>query len=245
MLHKHTGSVQTFTAPHSTSYKLEVWGAKGGGSGGKGGYSIGNKSLNSSNNLYVCVGGTGGTNSGNNGGSAGYNGGGRGGNGFQGTYTWTIGGGCGGGGATHIAIANRGVLKNYKEYKSELLLVAGGGGGYGNAPAGGAGGGTSGGNVTTYKGTYSLTGATQTSGYAFGQGQDGITKTQAGDCGAEGNGGGGGGLYGGSTLQKTGPDSDCSGTGGSGYVGAVTNGSTTAGVREGNGYAKITWMPVL
>ena len=223
-----------------------MWGAQGGNSGGKGGYSIGNKNLNSSNNLYICVGSSGGNYSGNNGGSAGYNGGGKGGNGFQGTYTWTIGGGAGGGGATHIAVSNnRGVLKNYKDFKSELLLVAGGGGGYGHAPQGGTGGGTSGGNVTTYRGTYSLAGATQSTGYAFGQGQDGITKTRAGDCGAEGNGGGGGGLYGGSTLQQMGTDSDCSGTGGSGYVGAVTNGSTTAGVREGNGYALVTWMPVL
>ena len=47
-MHKHTGSVQTFTAPSATTYKLEVWGAQGGGNGGKGGYSIGNISLISS-----------------------------------------------------------------------------------------------------------------------------------------------------------------------------------------------------
>ena len=72
-----------------------------------------------------------------------------------------------------------------------------------------------------------------------------MTKTQAGDAGAEGNGGGGGGYYGGPTIQKVGASSNCSGTGGSGYIGGVTKGSTTVGVRDGNGYALITWMPVL
>ena len=33
-----TKSIQTFTAPHDGLYMLEVWGAQGGGSGGKGGY---------------------------------------------------------------------------------------------------------------------------------------------------------------------------------------------------------------
>ena len=222
-----------------------MWGAQG-GNGGKGGYSIGNKSLNSSNNLYICVGSTGGIPSGNNGGSAGYNGGGKGGNGFQGNYSWTIIGGSGGGGATHIAItSNRGVLKNYVNNKSEIIIVAGGGGGYGHVSSVGAGGGTTGGSATSVRSVYTIAGATQTSGYAFGQGQDGMTKTQAGDAGAEGNGGGGGGYYGGPTIQKVGASSNCSGTGGSGYIGGVTKGSTTVGVRDGNGYALITWMPVL
>lgn len=35
----------------------------------------------------------------------------------------------GGGGATHIATANRGELKNYENYKDEVLIVAGAGGG--------------------------------------------------------------------------------------------------------------------
>ena len=249
--YKNTGNVQTFTAPCSANYKLEVWGAQGGNyesmSGGKGGYSIGNKNLNSSNNLYVCVGGTGGTYSGNTGGSAGYNGGGKGGNGYQGDYQHIIPGGAGGGGATHIAITtNRGVLKNYINNKSEIILVAGGGGGvivWGDA--GGIGGGTNGGNVASYGNVYSCSGATQSSGYSFGQGQDGKTKTQGGSYGSEGNGGGGGGWYGGPTIQNMGNYSDCSGTGGSGYIGGVTNGTTTAGIQSGNGKALITWMPVL
>ena len=245
-LQQYTGNVQTFTAPSATTYKLEVWGAQGGSSGGNGGYSVGNKTLSSSNNLYICVGSAGGNYSGNNGGSGGYNGGGKGGTGFQGGYSWTIAGGGGGGGATHIAITNnRGVLKNYVNNKNEILIVAGGGGGNGHGQLAGTGGGTNGGNAISSRNTYTISGATQTSGYAFGQGQDGKTKTQAGDNGAEGNGGGGGGYYGGPTIQNVGTGSNCSGTGGSGYIGGVTNGTTTAGVSEGNGKALITWMTVL
>ncbi|WP_024990751.1 glycine rich domain-containing protein, partial [Segatella albensis] len=247
---------QTFTAPISGDYKLEVWGAQGGGwnnYGGLGGYSIGYKSLSTSNKLYVCVGSKGGDILGNTGGNGGYNGGGKGGNGCQGDYTYTIVGGGGGGGATHIATTDRGVLKNYKDfYELELLLVAGGGGGLLNTP--GVGGGESGGNATSDGGT-TIEGATQISGYAFGQGQDGKTKSVAAGSGAEGNGGGGGGLYGGHASQLEGVNSNCAGTGGSGYVGDVTNGATIAGNQtfpspnggtetghSGDGYAIITWQ---
>ena len=246
--YKNTGSVQTFTAPISTSYKLEVWGAQGGGNGGKGGYSIGNISLISSNNLYIYVGGKGGNNSDiYNGGSGGYNGGGDGGNGHTSHY-----GGAGGGGATHIAITtNRGELKNYVNNKSEIRIVAGGGGGLAvNAQGNGHGGGTNGNSTQScgWKGAgiFSIPGGTQTTGYAFGQGQNGITNTVGGLCGEEGAGGGGGGWYGGFASQVNGGDgSSCSGAGGSGYIGGVTNGTTTAGIQTGNGKALITWMPVL
>ncbi|WP_027452732.1 glycine rich domain-containing protein [Segatella albensis] len=252
--------MQTFTAPISTSYKIQCWGASGGNVGpnelgGGGGYSIGNKSLNESNNLYVCVGSQGNSNSSEGiGGSGGYNGGGKGGNAVQSIYS----GGAGGGGATHIAILiNRGELKNYEDsYLSELLLVAGGGGGgTAHCPKAGVGGGVNGGNGINSVSTYTITGATQTSGYAFGQGQDGVTKIQAHDKDAEGNGGGGGGFYGGPASQRTDKWSDCPGTGGSGYVGSVSNGITIAGDQtfaspsggtetghSGDGYAIISWI---
>ncbi len=223
-----------------------MWGAQGGtyngaAYGGKGGYTIGFKNLNLSNKLYICIGSQGGSNSGSNGGAGGYNGGGKGGNGFS-SYT----GAAGGGGATHIAITNnRGVLSSYINNKSEVLLVAGGGGGNGFYTKVGYGGGLNGGNAISVSNVYTITGATQNSGYAFGQGQDGKTKTKHGNGGAEGNGGGGGGWYGGNACQLEGNNSACSGSGGSGYVGTVTNGTTTAGVQSGNGKALITWMPVL
>ena len=256
--YKHTGSVQTFTAPISGDYKLEVWGAQGGGwnnYGGLGGYSIGYKSLSTSNKLYVCVGSRGSLPSGMTGGNGGYNGGGRGGNGFNGYHSWP--GGAGGGGATHIAITtNRGVLKNYEDYQSELILVAGAGGGMGvNGLIAGVGGGLTGGDAFSNRELYTIKGATQTSGYTFGQGQNGINKTQEEDCDAEGVGGGGGGFYGGLTCLETGRYSDCCGAGGSGYVGGVTNGATIAGDQtfpspsggtetghSGNGYCIITWQ---
>ena len=53
--------------------------------------------------------------------------------------------------------------------------------------------------------------------------------------------GGGGGYYGGGSAVQYGSAAG----GGSGYIGGVTNGSTTAGVQSGNGKALVTWMPVL
>ena len=60
----YTGAEQTFTAPVSGTYRLETWGAQGGTfqiletilSGGYGGYSSGNISLEKENKLYITVG---------------------------------------------------------------------------------------------------------------------------------------------------------------------------------------------
>ena len=186
-------------------------------SGGKGGYSIGNKSLNSSNNLYVCVGGTGGTYSGNTGGSAGYNGGGKGGNGYQGDYQHIIPGGAGGGGATHIAITtNRGVLKNYINNKSEIILVAGGGGGVSAHDIPGYAGGLSSNDSqhAFHSERFIAKGATQTSGYKFGEGAS-ADRTS-----------GGGGYYGGNTTsiwENSSRYSEyCASSGGSSFISGHT-----------------------
>ena len=130
--YKNTGNVQTFTAPASTVYKLEVWGAQGGtgylpedntiyGIGGKGGYSMGTQKV--STILYIVVGG-----SGLNSSKyeckpikGGYNGGGTG--GANGDTTWGS-----GGGATHIA-SSTGLLSSLSTNKSSVIIVAGGGGG--------------------------------------------------------------------------------------------------------------------
>ena len=82
---------------------------------------------------------------------------------------------------------------------------------------------------------------TQSSGYKFGQGQNGRDGANA-DCNCEGNGGGGGGYYGGGSHTKSGAFTNASGSGGSGYIGGVSNGNTNTGVRQGNGYAKITFL---
>ena len=207
----YTGGVQTYTAPCTARYKLEVWGAQGGkdsGTGGKGGYAVGYVDLNTGDKLYVVVGSKGADSTAGRGG--GYNGGGNAG---------TSGSSGAGGGATHIAKTNRGVLANYNSYHSEVLIVAGGGGGAGTSSSnGGAGGGREGEDA-------SGTGGTQTTGHAFGQGQG-----KSGD-----GGGGGGGWFGGKAASG-----DRGAGGGSGYTGGVINGSMTNGARDGNGYAKIT-----
>lgn len=63
----YTGNVQTFVAPVSTTYTLEVWGASGGGGSnqlrgshkGLGGYSKGNITLSAGQTIYLYIGGQG------------------------------------------------------------------------------------------------------------------------------------------------------------------------------------------
>ena len=235
----YTGSVQTFTAPHTTTYKLEVWGAEGERYwentcvAGKGGYSSGEKTLSFSTKLYVAIGGKANNNTGvayyaN---SGGYNGGGN--------------GQLGGGGATHIAITNdRGVLANYVNNKDEVLIVAGGGGGADHYTTGGDGGGNVGldaSNRSTSRNYSNGKGGTQSAGgggYQSGSfGKGGDARNQSNSEGA-----GGGGWYGGGSAYTS---QDGGGGGGSGYIGGISNGSMLTGIQEGNGKALITWMPVL
>jgi hypothetical protein len=258
----YTGTVQTYKVPVTGTYKLEVWGAQGGGFSetfrGRGGYSYGTVFLNRNSVLYIYVGGQGGNPTYSSdysygisgtgfGGVGGYNGGGKGGNGFTG-YS----GSGGGGGATHIAAIN-GLLNTLSSNKSAVLIVAGGGGG-GSFGEGGPGGGENG--VSATFGTYTSIGGGQLSGYQFGQGQDGYSKTSFGNTGAEGNGGGGGGWYGGYACQTgNGDNTNVGGGGGSGYIDSGVTGVTIAGNvsftdydgttvtgHSGNGYARITFI---
>ena len=197
----------TYTVPYTGDYKLETWGAQGGGNasyaGGYGGYASGNISLTKGQILYLNVGGT------NSGTTGGYNGGGT-----------ALTGGTGGGGATHIATKS-GLLSSLPSDLSSILMVSGGGGGKGNTGAGGNAGGISGNNGTDGACTNKAGGgATQTAGGrcvdsawcnagSFGLGGSG----KAGNNG----GAGGGGLYGGGS--GTGGDCYGGGGGGSGYIG--------------------------
>ena len=223
--YNYTGNIQSFTAPVSGTYKLEVWGAQGGCNGGKGGYSYGNIKMNKGSIIYVCVGGIGLAESV----SGGYNGGG--GSGATGVS---------GGGATHISATNKGVLTNYSNYQSEVLIVAGGGGGN-DAADGGYGGGEVGGAGSTYGGADGSigTGGTQSSGGGPSQGEFGIGGS-ANSSPDHGAGGGGGWYGGGGTTYAAG-----GGGGGSGHLGsALINGTTGMqnGVRSSNGYARITFI---
>lgn len=240
----YKGSVEEYVVPYTGTYLLEVWGAGGGKytgtnnpDGGQGGYVYGKINLTAGTKLYVCVGGKGGGNNGNTKGTGGYNGGADGGPG----NTWN--GGAGGGGATHIAMTtDRGVLKNYKNNSSEILIVAGGAGGASYNCFGGTGGGNETGGLNGESGEINeqkstgvalsssdaayVAGGTPTSGYAFGEGQTGIQGSGSSSTNSDaygwqrGTGGGGGGYYGGYAHQRKGTytKSNASGGGGSGYI---------------------------
>lgn len=217
----YTGAVQSDTLPAGT-YKLECWGAQGGSYsttyyGGKGGYSVGEITLEQDTTIYVYVGGqgTGGTSSGSK--AAGFNGGGA---GYSTSTTYLTGSG---GGASDVRIGTDSLYAR--------VIVAGGGGGFGsynstasNRKVGGYGGGTSGGTGGQYSTSYKAgTGGTQTAkGTSYYSST--ANSTTYGTLPAFGTGGaskntsyqiagGGGGWYGGGYAGRGGGAG-----GGSGYV---------------------------
>ena len=267
------GTIDEFSIPELTQYKLECWGAASWGTVYGGGYSYGNYKATEKNKvLYVCAGAEGArggkysNTAWNLGGKGGYNGGGNGGNGYAGLNLPTGGGGNGGGGATHIAFKT-GLLKVFKDtYKDDVLLVAGGQGGgylYNTAPENSWGGGVQGAGVFAYKFGVNMGGGPVSEGdYAdgtkFGEGMDGPSYKNNYSSGSEGNGGGGGGLIGGRAFQGTWINSDCDGGGGCGYVNKthLLNPETIAGNQnflspsretenghKGGGAAQISWLP--
>ena len=245
------GSVQTFTAPVTGNYNLQVWGASGGNSssgylGGNGGYSKGTISLNNGDVLYIHVGGKGldGV-SGNTSQVGGYNGGGK----SSGSSSNRYGIGGSGGGATHIAKVD-GLLSTLSTSTSNILLVAGAGGGAANYKGyiGGAGGGTTGTTGIGYSTSRQATAGSQTAGGAPG---NNATDETIGSFGKGGDaysgsfsvytfsGGGGAGFYGGGGgLGRSGPNSSYSrytsgGGGGSGYINtSLTNALTLDGTKS-------------
>ena len=237
------GSGQTFTAPCNGEYKLEVWGAQGGGgikdsdnyTGGYGAYSVGEVNLPVQSSLKINVGGNGvcgnSTTTTNN--IGGYNGGGDA-PADAGHIT------CSGGGATHIATVS-GLLKNLSSYKNtggnnnsnEILIVAGGGGGaswarVGDIGTGGSGGGKIGSNGVTNAltssyttgGTQSESGCYYTNNTPYNEscnGSFGLGAKLYNYQGTYHGGAGGGGYYGGGATTY---DYSAGGGGGSGYIGS-------------------------
>ena len=236
--------------------------------GGYGGYATGTIYMKQNEILYVNVGSQGPSNvtTSKNGTfvswSGGYNGGGK---AVVSDFYGFVGGG---GGASHIATKS-GLLSALENSKSSIIIVAGGGGGAmyynynsaGSKGMGGTGGGISGssGYLNTV-GNSPTTGGSQTSGFKFGLGATTAVSS--------GNGyfpGGGGGYYGG-YGGEWGPG----GAGGSGFIGntlltnkamycysctestaeatkttstTCTNSSATTNcAKQGNGYAKITFI---
>ncbi|MCF8220151.1 MAG: hypothetical protein K9I97_01585, partial [Cryomorphaceae bacterium] len=232
----YTGAVQTFTAPAAGTYTLDVYGARGGNvtsyyptNGGLGGRSQGTITLTAGQVVYVYVGGQGADRLGNHpyGGctftAGGWNGGGA---------NRSAGNGTPGGGASDLRVGGQGLANR--------VIVAGGGGGCGwTYAAGGSGGGLTGGAGTNH----GSGGATQAAGGAVGGSSGGCGQTAGtlgvggdGSGSSAGGGGGGGGYYGGG-----GGGYNQGGGGGSSYIGGVTNGTTTAGVRNGDGQVIISW----
>lgn len=229
--YSYTTGVRSLYLTPGKLWKLEAWGAQGGGPGGKGGYSVGYTTIPQT--VYFVTGGMGGTSltsgSKNGGGGAGgYNGG-----GYGGVFSGAP--GPGGGGATHIATTNRGLLTGYNGRISELLLVAGGGGGRTSTGYGGGtiGGSTVGGGLGATQnaagGTASPSWGGSSSVAGFGYGANAWFN----------NGAGGGGLYGGGASIGT---SGSGGGGGSGYANTskLDEATTTGDVNIGNGRVKIT-----
>ena len=257
-----TGKEQSFTAPYSGYYQMEVWGAAGGKDdhdGGKGGYSTGTVYLSQGDKLYVYVGGVGLSRATGIGG--GWNGGGDAGN---------SGNSGGGGGMTHISTSRNPVdnkaATNKKNNRGKnpfwnpvgTLIVAGGGGGGGytggkpDQLTGGFGGGETAGKGGANE---AASNATHT-GYMQGYGQNRYDVKGSSSDG----GGAGAGWYGGYVNPNG--NMDFGGGGGTGYVAAtfgqhaITGGKTIAGNESfpatdgknteqghaGNGYAKITFI---
>lgn len=248
----YTGGMQTFTAPVTGVYKLEVIGAKGGHSSwstdGKeadasclGGYGCGYKMLKKGDVLHICCGGYNGQST-----TGGYNGGGGGASNWSGVV------GGAGGGATHIATMTGTLAEIGKTNLSKILIVAGGAGGGSNCGYGAytKWGGNGGGETGKKQSASSATPGTQSSGNAFGQGGKASANSYWDDYEAGfAAGGGGGGLYGGTG----GGDYFHAGAGGSGYIGGVPaftykgktyspSWTTGSSLSTGNGYAVITFM---
>ncbi|WP_081657268.1 glycine rich domain-containing protein [Segatella albensis] len=213
--------MQTFTAPVTTTYKIECWGASGGNYiddhsylQGKGAYTSGEISFSKDLLLYIYVGQKGlrsrpsfnqPTNGTFNGGGGfvlmGYNAD------FNNSQ---------GGGATDVRLQN-GEWNTFNSLKSRIMVAAGGGSvvdddnsrmpSYGGAL-----------KSRDYTDTYpsllwtnAAQGATQTSGYKFGIGQDG--------CRA----GAGGGYYGGcAILSNENNENGIRGSGGSSFISGYT-----------------------
>lgn len=142
--------VQTFTVPATGLYKLEVYGGGNDDKGYKGSYAVLHTVLTEGQTLYIATGGKGGSKFleakkyydentyGNYPSSKTAKGGWNGGaNSKKISVSGTFQSVASGGGATHIALSLQGdgQLKNYANYKNDVLIVAGGAGGSSNGGA--------------------------------------------------------------------------------------------------------------
>ena len=231
--YEYTGNYETFTAPVTGTYLVELWGASGGkakvaggfGSAnlnhyGKGGYTTGKIELEKNETIYIYVGEKGkegilGSSSKT---ATAYNGGGAGVGSSDGDDS-----GASGGGATDIRLVSG--SWDDSESLASRIMVAGAGAGANltthntaSSQYAGHGGGLTGvGDL--YRWENVLVGpslnATQTTGYEFGKGQSAGLGNSAAPSG------GGGGYYGGKAQTST-STTGTSGGGGSSYISGYT-----------------------
>lgn len=234
---ENSSNIYTFNTPAMSQiqvnypgvYAIECWGANGAGnenrnagsSGGRGGYTYGEVYLSQDDILYIYPGGAGAYSGTFTGG--GFNGGGN------GCY-----GGGGGGGASDVRL-------NINDLAHRIIVAGGGGGsddylngagyrGSDNDGSGGDGGGLSAQGAWIDGMYYATYGATQTSGYALGQGGSATAYTDTG--------GAGGGYWGGKVSNHYNGGAG----GGSSYYGNMMNAYTISGVNWGNGLVKLTLL---
>ncbi len=210
----YTGDAQEFTVENTGTYKIELWGAQGGSSGGKGGYTSGEIDLTMDETLYIYIGDLG-RDQNTSCSVAAFNGGGG--------RTQRVGCGSGGGGGTDVRLLG-GTWSDTTGLRSRIMVSGGGGGAGSNGTnvAGVAGGltgasastsdsrlinaigqgaiQTAGGTAPTRYNCGSTYGTTGTAG-AFGRGGTGGRNEEGLDDTSDafgGGSGGGGGYYGGS-----------------------------------------------
>lgn len=225
--YSYKGEYQTFVAPAMGFYKIELWGAQGGnsagnnsracsygrgnayggGCGGFGAYTSGVIKLNKGDTLYIYVGQRGLNGWASHDRPGGWNGGG------SSTYDHSDNEASGsGGGATDIRLVPTSTPNTWNEFdslKSRIMVAAGGGGGSDVYPAGN--GGTLKSRATRFSSI-----ATQTTGYAFGYGENYVYRRGNIDVA-----GGGSGYFGGySTAASSSNYGNYgqTGTGGSSFV---------------------------
>ncbi|MDR2468053.1 MAG: hypothetical protein LBD22_03740, partial [Spirochaetaceae bacterium] len=246
----------TWQAPITGLYKIECWGAEGGGgtngraTPGKGGYSYGTIALVKDEELFVTVGGKGVNGSGGGGGGGGVNGGGT-----SGQPTGYHRRGGGGGGASDVRYQGTDL--------QQRIIVAGGGGGAGGTDSswprvtggshGGGGVRGNGGNGLNRYTSETIDNMLAAPGAAWNDAGDahlygtatGIGQT-SGRRNYETPGGGGGGYYGGQARQTAVNSSGYAfgGGGGSSFIntGLLTLWGGEPGKRSGNGLIRISWL---
>lgn len=214
---------QKYTARDDGRYKLEVWGSSGYNSSyndntkdGIGGYATGEMNLTKGQTLYVYVGGVPEIRT-----EGGFNGGGS-----SGTM------GAGGGGATHIALAD-GQLSTLEGQNDKVLIVAGGGGGSDGIPLNQVGNAGNGGGYMGLGSFFNVDGVSLSHANAGTQTAGGIIAPNASD---KRNGFFGKGGDSTCNVNSNGTITDCGGAGGGGWYGGSGTDNQTLTAAGGSGY---------